>query len=62
MNINYGLLTDLAEQPTHSNDGKRLKRPERGREKKRALSRRALADLSLWLGDGADQAAKWIAS
>jgi methylenetetrahydrofolate--tRNA-(uracil-5-)-methyltransferase len=49
MNINYGLLPDLKTAPTHDKDGKRLKGPERGREKKRAMSRRALADLAQWL-------------
>ncbi|WP_441708042.1 methylenetetrahydrofolate--tRNA-(uracil(54)-C(5))-methyltransferase (FADH(2)-oxidizing) TrmFO [Hyphomicrobium sp. 2TAF46] len=51
MNINYGLLPDLDVNPTHDQKGQRLKGPERGREKKRAMSRRALADLAVWLGD-----------
>jgi len=51
MNINYGLLPDLDTNPTHDQKGQRLKGPERGREKKRAMSRRALADLANWLGD-----------
>jgi methylenetetrahydrofolate--tRNA-(uracil-5-)-methyltransferase len=50
MNINYGLIPDLDRQPTHDQNGMRLKGPERGREKKRAMSRRALADLAGWLG------------
>jgi methylenetetrahydrofolate--tRNA-(uracil-5-)-methyltransferase len=50
MNINYGLLPDLAQAPTHDQNGVRLKGPERGREKKRAMSRRAIADLTAWLG------------
>jgi methylenetetrahydrofolate--tRNA-(uracil-5-)-methyltransferase len=58
MNINYGLLPDLALQPTHDKNGARLKGPERGREKKRAMSRRALADLDRWLGRGASHAVK----
>jgi methylenetetrahydrofolate--tRNA-(uracil-5-)-methyltransferase len=49
MNINYGLLPPL-EGPTTGADGKRLKGKERGVEKKRAMSRRALADLGQWLG------------
>jgi len=53
MNINYGLLPDLDAQPTHDESGARLKGPERGREKKRAMSRRALADLDRWLCTGA---------
>lgn len=51
MNINYGLLPDLAQAPTHDQNGARLKGPERGREKKRAMSRRAIADLTRWLDD-----------
>lgn len=53
MNINYGLLPDLDVNPTHDQNGQRLKGPERGREKKRAMSRRALADLAGWLGEPA---------
>ncbi|MBS0235588.1 MAG: methylenetetrahydrofolate--tRNA-(uracil(54)-C(5))-methyltransferase (FADH(2)-oxidizing) TrmFO [Proteobacteria bacterium] len=53
MNINYGLLPDLDANPTHDIAGQRLKGPERGREKKRMMSRRALADLTRWLGDAA---------
>jgi methylenetetrahydrofolate--tRNA-(uracil-5-)-methyltransferase len=49
MNINYGLIPELDTVPTHDENGKRLKGPERGREKKRAMSRRALADLARWL-------------
>jgi len=49
MNINYGLLPDLAQTPTHDQNGMRLKGPEKGREKKRAMSRRAIADLTRWL-------------
>jgi methylenetetrahydrofolate--tRNA-(uracil-5-)-methyltransferase len=51
MNINYGLIPDLDANPTHDKNGLRLKGPERGREKKRAMSRRALTDLAGWLGD-----------
>ena len=53
MNINYGLIPDLDVAPTHDKFGQRLKGPERGREKKRIMSRRALADLATWLGDDA---------
>lgn len=53
MNINYGLLPDLDANPTHDKSGQKLKGPERGREKKRLMSRRALADLALWLSDDA---------
>ena len=51
MNINYGLLPDLPAAPTHDADGKKLKGPEKGRAKKQAQSRRALADLARWLED-----------
>lgn len=57
MNINYGLLPDLAQAPTHDQNGARLKGPERGREKKRAMSRRAIADLTRWLDETAKQSA-----
>jgi methylenetetrahydrofolate--tRNA-(uracil-5-)-methyltransferase len=57
MNINYGLLPDLAQAPTHDQNGARLKGPERGREKKRAMSRRAIADLTRWLDETAAQSA-----
>ena len=50
MNINYGLIPDLPQAPTHDAAGKRLKGPDRGRAKKQAMSRRALADLEAWLG------------
>ncbi|MBA2127546.1 FADH(2)-oxidizing methylenetetrahydrofolate--tRNA-(uracil(54)-C(5))-methyltransferase TrmFO [Hyphomicrobium methylovorum] len=49
MNINYGLLPDLETVPTHDDNGARLKGPERGRAKKRVMSRRAIADLTAWL-------------
>ncbi len=49
MNINYGLIPDLASSPTHDGDGKKLKGTERGRAKKQAMSRRALDDLDNWL-------------
>jgi methylenetetrahydrofolate--tRNA-(uracil-5-)-methyltransferase len=48
MNINYGLLPPL-EPPTTGPDGKRLKGKERGFERKRVMSRRALADIDAWL-------------
>ncbi len=57
MNINYGLLPELAQAPTHDQNGARLKGPERGREKKRAMSRRAIADLTRWLDETATQSA-----
>ena len=50
MNINYGLLPDLQNAPSHDAEGKKLKGTERGRAKKQAMSRRALHDLEVWLG------------
>jgi methylenetetrahydrofolate--tRNA-(uracil-5-)-methyltransferase len=49
MNINYGLLPPM-ETPRHGADGRRLNPGERGRERKRLMSQRALADLDAWLG------------
>lgn len=48
MNINYGLLPPLDETPTMDAEGRRLKGRERGVEKKRQMSRRALRDLDQW--------------
>jgi methylenetetrahydrofolate--tRNA-(uracil-5-)-methyltransferase len=52
MNVNYGLLPPIA-APTRREDGRRIARGERGRARKRAMSLRALADLDLWIGEGA---------
>jgi len=49
MNINYGLLPPLEASPSADADGRRLKGRERGAEKKRLMSRRALEDLDAWL-------------
>ncbi|WP_295558029.1 methylenetetrahydrofolate--tRNA-(uracil(54)-C(5))-methyltransferase (FADH(2)-oxidizing) TrmFO [uncultured Hyphomicrobium sp.] len=51
MNINYGLLPPLEAAPVADAGGKRLKGKERGTEKKRIMSRRALADLDAWLAE-----------
>jgi len=53
MNINYGLLPPLEDTPTAGPDGRRLKGKERGAEKKRVMSRRALRDLDAWLDERA---------
>jgi methylenetetrahydrofolate--tRNA-(uracil-5-)-methyltransferase len=53
MNINYGLLPPLDDVPTSGPDGRRLKGKERGAEKKRVMSRRALRDLDAWLAEDA---------
>ena len=57
MNINYGLLPPLDDAPLTTPDGKRLKGPERGLAKKKLQSRRALADLAVWLGNSEAHAA-----
>jgi methylenetetrahydrofolate--tRNA-(uracil-5-)-methyltransferase len=49
MNINYGLLPPL-DPPTHDAQGKPIKGRDRGFAKKRAMSRRAVDDLDVWLG------------
>jgi methylenetetrahydrofolate--tRNA-(uracil-5-)-methyltransferase len=48
MNINYGLLPPIEIPPTGA-DGKRIKGKDKSFAKKRAASRRALADLATWL-------------
>jgi len=48
MNVNFGLFPPL-EAPAHDAAGRRLKGKERGAARKRALARRALADLDRWL-------------
>jgi methylenetetrahydrofolate--tRNA-(uracil-5-)-methyltransferase len=57
MNINYGLLPPL-EAPERGADGRPLKGKERGLERKRALSRRALGDLDRWLARQCSAAAE----
>ena len=48
MNVNFGLFPGI-EEPQTDAQGRRIKGKERGRERKRALSRRALADIGQWL-------------
>jgi methylenetetrahydrofolate--tRNA-(uracil-5-)-methyltransferase len=48
MNINYGLLPPI-EPPTVNAAGQRIKGKDRTFEKKRCMSRRAIADLQVWL-------------
>ncbi|MDX2234871.1 MAG: methylenetetrahydrofolate--tRNA-(uracil(54)-C(5))-methyltransferase (FADH(2)-oxidizing) TrmFO [Hyphomonadaceae bacterium] len=50
MNVNFGLFPPLAKHPETDADGKRQKGPEKGRARKQAMARRALADLDDWLG------------
>ena len=47
MNVNFGLFPPIVE-PRVDEAGKRLRGPERGVARKRALSARAEADLSGW--------------
>ena len=47
MNINYGLFPPL-EAPKRDGEGRRLGAKERGRNKKRLMGERALADLEVW--------------
>jgi methylenetetrahydrofolate--tRNA-(uracil-5-)-methyltransferase len=49
MNVNFGLFPPI-EGPRAGADGKRLRGPERGAARKRALSERARVDLNGWLG------------
>ncbi len=57
MNVNFGLFPP-SEEPLVGENGKRLRGPEKGVARKRALSRRAARDLEAWL----DQSAGVIAA
>ena len=58
MNVNFGLFPPLV-HALRREDGKRLRGTEKSLERKRALTRRALADLERWLsGDGEAAAAE----
>jgi methylenetetrahydrofolate--tRNA-(uracil-5-)-methyltransferase len=48
MNVNFGLFPPL-QTPTHDDEGRPIKRKERGAAKKRLITTRALADLDRWL-------------
>ncbi len=50
MNVNFGLFPPLGADPVTDADGKRLKGADKGRARKQAMARRALADLDMWLG------------
>jgi methylenetetrahydrofolate--tRNA-(uracil-5-)-methyltransferase len=57
MNINFGLFPPLV-HALRREDGKRLRGTEKSLERKRALTRRALADLERWIAaDGGHAAA-----
>lgn len=49
MNVNFGLFPPLDAEPQTDADGRRLKGEARGRERRNAIARRALADLDSWL-------------
>jgi methylenetetrahydrofolate--tRNA-(uracil-5-)-methyltransferase len=49
MNVNFGLFPEVESSKVDAN-GKIVKGKDRGREKKRALTRRALNDLDAWRG------------
>jgi methylenetetrahydrofolate--tRNA-(uracil-5-)-methyltransferase len=55
MNVNFGLLPPIA-TPPHA--GAKAPRSSKGFDRKRALARRALADLDRWLGPPASLAAQ----
>ncbi len=55
MNINFGLFPEI-EEPRFDAAGQAVKVKDRGRERKRALSRRALSDLLTWLNNHAQAA------
>ena len=52
MNVNFGLFPPIEEARVDEN-GKRLRGPERGVARKRALSARAAADLAVWIAASA---------
>jgi methylenetetrahydrofolate--tRNA-(uracil-5-)-methyltransferase len=58
MNVNFGLFPPLEQAPTRKADGSRLRGPEKGLARKRALSDRALADLAAWASSGITEAAE----
>jgi methylenetetrahydrofolate--tRNA-(uracil-5-)-methyltransferase len=49
MNVNFGLFPPI-DGPQADSNGKRLRGPERGAARKRALSARAEVDMTRWLG------------
>ena len=50
MNVNFGLFPPI-EGPKTGDDGKRLRGPDRGAARKRALSARAHVDMERWLSE-----------
>jgi len=57
MNINFGLFPPLAQLPTKTADGARLRGNEKTVAKKQALSARALSDLDRWVAENLQVAA-----
>jgi methylenetetrahydrofolate--tRNA-(uracil-5-)-methyltransferase len=58
MNVNFGLFPPLANSPSRSPNGERLKGAAKTIAKKRALTTRALADLDQWIAGRARVAAE----
>jgi methylenetetrahydrofolate--tRNA-(uracil-5-)-methyltransferase len=58
MNINFGLFPPLARVPTVGEDGKRLRGTAKTIAKKRALTRRALDELTAWIAGAQTLAAE----
>ena len=56
MNVNFGLFPPATEKLV-AVSGKRLRGPEKGAARKRALSQRAMADLETWLAEEATERA-----
>ncbi len=50
MNVNFGLFPPIAQIPSRSADGQRLRGVEKTKAKRRAICARALADLDQWIG------------
>lgn len=58
MNVNFGLFPPLTTAPSKDASGKRLRGNEKTMAKKRAITARALDDLTQWLADPAREAAE----
>ena len=56
MNVNFGLFPPI-DAVTQGDDGRRLKGPERGLARKKAMSARAARDLEAWLAEVREAAA-----
>ncbi len=57
MNINFGLFPPLAQNPTKTAEGVRLRGNEKTIAKKQAMSARALADMDRWIAENLRKAA-----